>query len=61
VNQHDLEKQRDKKYEAWVFGRINDKEALCHLYRGHRCIPSHDEICRICYTIAEQDLYRGAI
>ncbi len=38
-----------EQYEMWVFKRINDRNALCHYYRGHRCIPSNDENCEICY------------
>jgi len=46
---HDLIKDEDKQYESWVFNRISNKKALCHIYRGHRCIPSNDESCKSCY------------
>jgi len=36
-------------YYKWVFNRIKDRKALCYLYKGHKCVPSHDESCRNCY------------
>jgi hypothetical protein len=45
----DFIRHENRKYESWVFKRIKDKKALCHCYRGHKCIPSNDETCRSCY------------
>ncbi|HET6516154.1 MAG TPA: hypothetical protein VFG09_13415 [Thermodesulfovibrionales bacterium] len=50
MNPRDFAKKK-KEYEMWVLRRINDKKALCRLYRGHRCIPSEDETCRSCFTL----------
>ncbi len=41
--------EQQKRYEMWVFKRINNKKAFCHCYRGHKCIPSNDESCMSCY------------
>lgn len=49
MNLHDLTEDDDKQYEIWVLNRITSKEALCHLYRGHKCIPTNSESCRSCY------------
>jgi hypothetical protein len=49
-------KKTIKQYESWVINRINDKQAFCHLYRGHKCIPSHDESCMSCYRTCSQKL-----
>ena len=55
MSRYDLKnRKRDKQYESWVFTQINDKKALCHLYRGHKCIPSHDESCSSCYRRCSQ-------
>gem|GEM_PF-3006105 len=55
MNRCDLSRgKKNKQYEIWAFNRINDKKALCHLYRGHKCIPSHDESCISCYRTCSQ-------
>jgi hypothetical protein len=61
VKLHNVREQKDKHYEMWVFSRMNDKTVLCHLYKGHRCIPADDESCRSCYREFRNSLGRSLL
>jgi hypothetical protein len=46
---HKNSSKMQKYYEAWVIRRINDKKSLCSYFKGHKCVPTHNETCRSCF------------
>lgn len=51
-----LNGKKDKQHEGLVVNRINDNKALCHLYRGHKCILRSTRVAQAVIGRVHKDL-----